>query len=190
MFLLDFKPQFLNYPLDTHEYARVSLRAAEITHELCRLQNEISALQQSAEYGPLDEDSRDKYAQYIRRLQDKSAVLMEEQREVEQVVSLHLAIDGPSKAGKKDRPEVKNRLLEQYKAAMIAKRSKKAAERMREVELERQIMEESEGIQQVGSQSAALVRPQRVALNPERHLIFGRFQEPTPGLLRFRDSQS
>lgn len=141
MFLLDFKPQFLNYPLDPREYARATLRATEIAHQLSRLQTEISGLQQLPEYGPLDADSRDKYAQYIRRLQEKAAVLAEEQKEVQQVVSLHLAIDGPTRAGRKDRPEVQNRLLEQYKAAMIAKRSKKAAERMREVELERQMME-------------------------------------------------
>lgn len=80
MFLLDFKPQFVNYPLDHHEYARVTLRAGEISSELARLQGEISSLQQLAEYGPLDEDSRDKYAQYIRRLQEKAAVLAEEQK--------------------------------------------------------------------------------------------------------------
>lgn len=93
----------------------------------------MSSLHQLPEYGPLDEDSHDKYAQYIRRLQDKAAILAEEQKEVQQVVALHLALDGPSRSAKKERPEVKNRMLEQYKAAIIAKRSKKAADRMREL---------------------------------------------------------
>jgi hypothetical protein len=150
----------------------------------------MASLQQLPEYASLHQDSRDKYSQYLHRLQEKAAVLAEEQKEVQQVVALHLAIDAPSRNSRKDRPEVKNRLLEQYKAAMVAKRSKRAAKRMREVELERQMMEEGEGVQQVGSQSAALVRRLRVAANPERHVIFARFQEPTLGLLRFRDSQS
>jgi hypothetical protein len=34
MFLFDFKPQFLNYPLDSQEYVRVTVRAQEIAKEL------------------------------------------------------------------------------------------------------------------------------------------------------------
>jgi hypothetical protein len=48
---------------------------------------------------------------------------------------------------------VKNRLLEQYKASMMAKRIKRAAEKMQEVEMERRIMEEGGGMQEIGAQS-------------------------------------
>jgi hypothetical protein len=51
-----------------------------------------------------------------------------------------LAIDGQAHGQRRDRPEVKNRLLEQYKASMMAKRIKKAAEKMQEVEMERRII--------------------------------------------------
>jgi hypothetical protein len=51
----------------------------------------------------LDEDSRDRYAQYIMRLWEKAAVLGEEQHECEQVVALHLSIDGKAKVQRKDR---------------------------------------------------------------------------------------
>lgn len=160
MFQLEFKPQFLNYPLDAQEYARVSLRVGELSRELGRLQAEIEQLQAQPEYGSFDEDSRDRYAQYLQRLRRRAAVLAEEQKECQQVAALHLAIDRQTHHHRQDRPEVKNRLLEHYKAAIIAKRSLRAAERIREVELERRMLEDAEGLQQMASQSAHLVRRQ------------------------------
>jgi hypothetical protein len=176
MFALEFKPQFLNYPLDPQEYARVTLRAGEVAVELARLQGEMQSLQSQPEYGPFDEDSRDRYAQYLLRLRERAVVLAEEQKECQQVVALHLSLDGQAQRHRQDRPEVRNRLLEHYKAAMIAKRAKRAAERMKEVELERRMLEEGEGMTQVGSLSAAVVPTLKNDLNPERHIILGRFQ--------------
>ena len=68
-------------------------------------------------------------------------------------MDLHLTIDGQAHRERRDRPEVKNRLLEQYKASMMAKRIKRAAEKMQEVEMERRIMEEGGGMQEIGAQS-------------------------------------
>jgi hypothetical protein len=83
---------------------------------------------------------------------------------------------------------VKNKLLEQYKMAMMAKRSKKIMERMKEVELERRMLEQNE--QKQSTTASQVIPTQKIELNPERDNIFGRFQEPTPNLLRFRNSQT
>lgn len=78
MFVLEFKPQFLNYPLDPHEYARVTHRAKDVTNDLNHLQTEIETLQSHPEYVSLHEDSRDRLTPYLNRLRDRAAVLKEE----------------------------------------------------------------------------------------------------------------
>lgn len=51
---------------------------------------------------------------------------------------------------------------------MMAKRIKKATEKMQEVEMERRIIEEGGGMQEIGTQirSQAIVRTQKIELNP------------------------
>ncbi len=78
MFVLEFKPQFLNYPLDPHEYARVTHRAKDASADLAHLQGEIESLQSHPEYVSLHVDSRERLAPYVGRLRDRAAVLKEE----------------------------------------------------------------------------------------------------------------
>jgi len=80
MFMLEFKPQFLNYPLDSQEYARVTHRAREVSADLTRLQGEIESLQSHPEYVSLHVDSRDRLSPYLGRLRDRAAVFKEELR--------------------------------------------------------------------------------------------------------------
>lgn len=75
-------------------------------------------------------------------------------------------------------------MLEHYKSAIAAKKSTKIMERMREVELERKILEGEEKL----PGGSRIIRPLKIEQNPEKRLIFARFEEPTPNLLRFRSS--
>lgn len=56
-------------------------------------------------------------------------------------MNIHQSIDQELRKNKKEMPEVKKKVLEEYKAAIMAKKSKKIMERFQELELERGMLD-------------------------------------------------
>jgi hypothetical protein len=114
------------------------------------------------------------------------AVLQEEYREYAQILSIHQSIDMQLKNSKKERVEVKCKLLEQYKAAIMAKKSKKIMERFEEIE--GRLSNASSSFP--SSLRKTSQRNEIIALNPEKRLIYGRVNEPSSQMLKSRNFRS